>query len=101
MVWWTASTISPGGGTYDEHRHPETVAFHVAGSEEDPFEPRQIVAARERLAPLGVDIQWLPGGHLTTFEHPDLLADAIRGLARTHGVGQPIPTNPQRQKEKP
>jgi pimeloyl-ACP methyl ester carboxylesterase len=79
----------------------ETVAIHVAGSEEDPFEPRQIDAARERLAPLGVDIQWFPGGHLTTLEHPDLLADAIRGLARTHGVGQPIPTNPQRQKEKP
>jgi pimeloyl-ACP methyl ester carboxylesterase len=67
----------------------DTVAFHVAGSEEDPFEPLQIVAARERLAPLGVDVQWFPGGHLTTNEHPDLLADAIRGLADIHGVGQP------------
>ncbi len=65
----------------------DTVAFNVAGSEEDRFEPRQIVAARERLAPFGVDIQWFPGGHLTTSEHPELLADAIRGLARVHGVG--------------
>jgi pimeloyl-ACP methyl ester carboxylesterase len=73
----------------------DTVAFHVAGSEDDPFEPRQIVAARERLAPLGVDIQWFPGGHLTTSEHPDLLADAIRGLARTHGVGQAIRPTPE------
>jgi pimeloyl-ACP methyl ester carboxylesterase len=66
----------------------DTVAFHVAGSEEDPFEPQQIIAARERLAPLGVDIEWFPGGHLTTFEYPELLADAIRGLGRAHGVGQ-------------
>jgi pimeloyl-ACP methyl ester carboxylesterase len=60
----------------------DTVAFHIAGSEEDPFEPQQILAARKRLAPLGVEIQWFPGGHLTTSEHPELLADAIRGLAR-------------------
>ena len=72
----------------------DTVAFHVAGSEEDAFEPRQITAARQRLGPFGVDIQWFPGGHLTTFEHPELLADAIRGLARAHGVGQPIRPTP-------
>lgn len=65
----------------------DSVAFDLAGSEEDPFEPRQIAAGRERLAPLGVEIQWFPGGHLTTSEHPELLADAIRGLARSHGVG--------------
>ena len=77
----------------------DTIAVHVAGSEEDPFEPRQIAAARERLGPLGVQIEWFPGGHLTTSEHPDLLADAIRGLARAHGVGQPIHhANPQRLK---
>ena len=64
-----------------------TTAFHIAGSQDDPFEPRQIVAARRRLAPFGVDIEWFPGGHLTTAEHPELLADAIRGLARIHGVG--------------
>jgi pimeloyl-ACP methyl ester carboxylesterase len=69
----------------------EAIDFYVAGSEADPFEPRQIVAARERLGPLGVGIEWFPGGHLTTFEHPELLADAIRGLARAHGVGQANP----------
>jgi pimeloyl-ACP methyl ester carboxylesterase len=73
----------------------DTVAFHVAGSEEDPFEPRQIKAARERLGPLGVDVQWFPGGHLTTSEHPELLADAIRGLARLHGVGEAIRPTPE------
>ena len=67
-----------------------TVAFHIAGSEEDPFEPRQIVAARERLVPFGVDIRTFPGGHLTTAEHPELLAAAIQELADAHGVGQPI-----------
>jgi pimeloyl-ACP methyl ester carboxylesterase len=96
-----AAFMHRAAGFVDEHRrHAErwdlaaivrelrgTVAFHVAGSEEDPFEPRQITAARERLAPLGVDIQRFPGGHLTTSEHPELLADAIRGLARAHGVG--------------
>jgi pimeloyl-ACP methyl ester carboxylesterase len=75
----------------------DTVAFHVAGSEEDPFEPRQIRAARERLGPLGVDVQWFPGGHLTTSEHPDLLADAIRGLARARNVDHSTPpTLPER-----
>jgi pimeloyl-ACP methyl ester carboxylesterase len=68
-----------------------TVAFHVAGSEEDPFEPRQIIAARERLAPFGVDIRTLPGGHLTTFEHPELLAAAIRQLADAKGEQPPWP----------
>ena len=99
-----AAFLHRGAGFVDEHRRNaerwdlaaivrevgDTVAFHVAGSEEDPFEPRQIVAARERLGPFGVEIQWFPGGHLTTSEHPDLLADAIRGQARAHGVGQPL-----------
>ncbi len=66
----------------------DRVAFHVAGSEEDPFEPRQIVAARKLLAAFGVDIRMFPGGHLTTAEHPRLLAEAIRQLADMHGVGQ-------------
>ena len=30
-----------------------------------------------------------PGGHLTTSEHPDLLAAAIRDIAERHGVGAP------------
>lgn len=90
-----AAFMHRAAGFVDEHRRNatrwdlaeiarelrDTVAFHVAGSEEDPFEPRQIVAARGRLAPFGVDIQLFPGGHLTTFEHPELLAAAIRQLA--------------------
>jgi pimeloyl-ACP methyl ester carboxylesterase len=97
-----AAFMHRGAGFVDEHHRNEerwdlagivrelgnTVAFHIAGSEEDPFEPRQIVAARERLAPFGVDIRRFPGGHLTTSEHPKLLADAIRELANAHDVGQ-------------
>ena len=73
----------------------DTVAFHIAGSEEDPFEPRQIVAARKRLAPRGVDIRMSPGGHLATSEHPLLLAEAIRELADIHGVGEAAISNNQ------
>jgi pimeloyl-ACP methyl ester carboxylesterase len=94
--------LHSGAGFVDEHRRyvarwdlaalvrelHDRVAFHVAGSEEDPFEPRQIVAARKRLAPFGVDVRMFPGGHLTTAEHPRLLAEAIRQLADRHGVGQ-------------
>src|SRR5919106_1391527 len=96
-----AAFMHRAAGFVDEHRRnaerwdlaaivrelQDTVAFHIAGSKEDPFEPGQIVAARTRLAPLGVDIECFPGGHLTTSEHPEQLADAIRGLARVHGVG--------------
>lgn len=96
-----AAFMHRAAGFVDEHRRNatrwdlaaivrelgDTVAFHVAGSEEDAFEPRQIVAARERLGPFGVDVQSFPGGHLMTFEHPGLLADAIRGLTRAHAVG--------------
>jgi pimeloyl-ACP methyl ester carboxylesterase len=94
--------LHSGAGFVDEHRRNaarwdlealvralhDTVAFHIAGSEEDPFEPHQIVAARTRLAPFNVDIRMFPGGHLTTAEHPHLLAEAIRELADAHGVGE-------------
>jgi pimeloyl-ACP methyl ester carboxylesterase len=97
-----ASFMHRAAGFVDEHQRNaerwdleaiarelrDAVAFHVAGSEEDPFEPRQIVAARERLGPLGVEVEWFPGGHLTTSEHPQLLADAIRELASAHCVGE-------------
>ncbi|MCP4328552.1 MAG: alpha/beta hydrolase [Alphaproteobacteria bacterium] len=55
-----------------------TVSFHVAGSEDDPFEWRQAVVARDRLSAHGLDVRTLPGGHLTTSEHPELLAQIIR-----------------------
>lgn len=51
--------------------------FCIAGSTEDPFEHKQITKARERLGRLGLDIRMFPGGHMTTSEHPDLIADLI------------------------
>ena len=60
--------------------------FLVGGSDEDPFEHRQIDLAQERLGKLGLQIERLPGGHLTTNEQPEVLAALIakfeRGLAR-------------------
>src|SRR4029077_15403927 len=62
----------------------------VGGSDEDPFEHRQIDLAEERLGN-GLQIERLPGGHLTTNEQPEALAALIakfeRGLARM----QPAP----------
>ena len=65
--------------------------FLVGGSNEDPFEHRQVDLAQERLGKLGLRIERLPGGHLTTNEQPEALAGLIRkfewGLARTHPSG--------------
>lgn len=63
------------------HALHDSVSFCIAGSEEDPYEPKQIVAARARLGAAGLDIRLLPGGHLTTDEHPDLLATLIHERA--------------------
>jgi len=60
--------------------------FLVGGSDEDPFEHRQVDLAEERLGKLGLQIERLPGGHLTTNEQPGALAALIanfeRGLVR-------------------
>ena len=64
-----------------------TVALYVGGSEEDPYEHRQIQATRQRVPQ--AEILTFPGGHLTTSEHPELLAAAIRDIAERHGVGAP------------
>ena len=64
-----------------------TVALYVGGSDEDPYEHRQIPATRERVPQ--AEVLTFPGGHLTTSEHPDLLAAAIRDVAERHGVGRP------------
>ena len=60
--------------------------FLVGGSDEDPFEHRQVDRAEERLGRLGLQIERLPGGHLTTNEQPEALAALIvkfeRGLAK-------------------
>ena len=58
----------------------------MGGSDEDPFEHRQVDLGRERLGKLGLQIERLPGGHLTTNEQPEALAALIakfeRGLAK-------------------
>ena len=64
-----------------------TVALYVGGSEEDPYEHRQIQATRQRVPQ--AEILTFPGGHLTTSEHPELLAAAVRDIAERHGVGAP------------
>src|SRR6266702_6452044 len=51
--------------------------FLVGGSNEDPFEHRQVDLAQERLGKLGLQIERLPGGHLTTNEQPKALAALI------------------------
>ena len=68
------------------------VAFYVGGSDEDPYEHGQIPAARERVPQ--AEVLTFPGGHLTTSEHPDLLAAAIRDVADRHGVGRRAMANP-------
>jgi pimeloyl-ACP methyl ester carboxylesterase len=64
-----------------------TVALFIGGSDEDPYEHRQIPATRERVPE--AEVLTFPGGHLTTSEHSDLLAAAIRDIAARHGVGTP------------
>jgi pimeloyl-ACP methyl ester carboxylesterase len=53
------------------------ISFVVGGSDEDPFEPRQVRLAEQRLSKRGLAIVRLPGGHLTTYEHPQALAHLI------------------------
>jgi len=57
--------------------------FLVGRSEEDPFEHRQIDLAQARLGGLGLQIEHLPGGHLTTHEQPEALAALIARFERT------------------
>jgi pimeloyl-ACP methyl ester carboxylesterase len=56
--------------------------FVVGGSDEDPFEHRQVDLAQEGLGHLGLQIVRLPGGHLTTHEKPEALAASIAGFER-------------------
>jgi pimeloyl-ACP methyl ester carboxylesterase len=56
--------------------------FLLGGSNEDPFEHRQVVLAQERLGKLGLQIERLPGGHLTTNEQPEALAALIAKFER-------------------
>jgi pimeloyl-ACP methyl ester carboxylesterase len=72
------------------HELDGTVALYIGGSDEDAYEHRQIPATRERVPQ--AEVLTFPGGHLTTSEHPDLLAAAIRDIAARHGVGTPALT---------
>ena len=56
--------------------------FLVGGSDEDPFEHRQVDFAEERLGHLGLQVERLPGGHLTTNEQPEALAGLIANFER-------------------
>jgi pimeloyl-ACP methyl ester carboxylesterase len=67
------------------------IPCYVGGSDEDPYEHRQIQATRERVPE--AEILTFPGGHLTTSEHPDLLAAAIHRIADRHGVGTAATTS--------
>ena len=51
--------------------------FLVGGSDEDPFEHRQVDLAGKRLGELGLRIERLAGGHLTTHEQPEALGALI------------------------
>jgi pimeloyl-ACP methyl ester carboxylesterase len=74
------------GQLFMAYRHQ--FPFVVGGSEEDPFEHRQVALAEERLGQLGLRIERLPGGHLTTNEQPDAFADLIanfeQGLQKSY-----------------
>jgi pimeloyl-ACP methyl ester carboxylesterase len=56
--------------------------FLVGGSDKDPFEHRQVDLAQKRLGKLGLQIERLPGGHLTTHEQPEALAALIAKFER-------------------
>jgi pimeloyl-ACP methyl ester carboxylesterase len=98
-----AALLHRAAGFTVEHRHHaqrwdlaaiardlgNSVTLYVGGSDQDPYEHRQLQAARERVPQ--AEILTFPGGHLTTSEHPDLLAAAIHDIAERHGVGTPPP----------
>ena len=74
---------------YEAYR--DQFPFLVGGSDEDPFEHRQVDLARERLRKFGLRIEQLPGGHLTTNEQPEALAALIAKFEQGTTIQ---PTNP-------
>ena len=69
------------------------IPFVVGGSDEDPFEHRQLTLAERRLSKRGLAIVRIPGGHLTTYERPEALAHLIGDFTAsvagaTHILGQ-------------
>jgi hypothetical protein len=63
--------------------------FLAGGSDEDPFEHRQVSLAQQRLGKLALQIERLPGGHLTTNEQPEALAALIAKFERGPAIMQP------------
>ncbi len=93
-----ATFMSNAGGFVDEHirnyrerwdlesiyhEMKDDVTFHIVGSEEDIFEPKQLTMAQHRLGKFGVDIRKIPGGHFSTIEHPALIAELMLELNAT------------------
>jgi pimeloyl-ACP methyl ester carboxylesterase len=68
------------GHLFEAYR--DRLPFLVGGSDEDPFEHRQVDLAQERLGKLGLKIERLPGGHLATNEQPGALAALIAKFER-------------------
>jgi pimeloyl-ACP methyl ester carboxylesterase len=66
------------GRLYDAYR--DEFPFLIGGSDEDPFEHRQVTLAQERLSARGLAVTRLPGGHLTTWEQPEALAALVVGF---------------------
>jgi len=101
------SFMSNAAGFVDEHKQNEKrwdlysiyvdycqdqgITFHLVGSEKDPFEYKQIQLARERLGAYypSVKIETIPGGHLSTAEQANKIAEMIQALARKGANGQP------------
>ena len=77
------------GHIYKAYR--DQFPFLVGGSDEDPFEHRQVDLARERLGKFDLRIERLPGGHLTTNEHPEALAALIANFEQGTTIRRPAP----------
>jgi pimeloyl-ACP methyl ester carboxylesterase len=69
----------------------EGITFHIVGSEKDQFEHLQIQLARERLGEYhpGVNIETIPGGHLSMSEQVDRIVECIHSLVCKGEIGQP------------
>ena len=72
----------------------DDLAWNIVGSALDPFGPRQIRAARQRLPPALVRIHKLPGSHLTISEHPDLQPASSAGSRNLGPTAPSHPTSP-------
>src|SRR5579872_4415956 len=78
------------GHIYQAYR--DQFPFLLGGSDEDPFEHRQVDPARERLGKFGLRTERLPGGHLTTNERPEALAALIENFERGTTIRLPHPS---------